>query len=46
LAEQTRIQHPELKRKVRPTVEELVKKAAVLKQYLDGATYDDTADLV
>jgi ParB/RepB/Spo0J family partition protein len=45
LAEQARIQHPELVRQARPTVEQLLRTAQSLKKYLDGSGYDDLADL-
>lgn len=45
-AAETPITHPDLIREARPTVEQLVKMAAVLKQYIDGTTWEDTADLV
>jgi ParB/RepB/Spo0J family partition protein len=44
--QQTGIHHPTLRRKARPTVEQLVRIAANLKELLDGKTWDDTKDLV
>jgi ParB/RepB/Spo0J family partition protein len=44
--EQARISHPELLRKARPTVEELLRTAASIKMFVDGNTWEDTIDLV
>jgi hypothetical protein len=46
MVEQTKIRYPELKRNTRITVEELIRKAAVLKKHLDGETWSDTKDLI
>jgi len=46
LVEETLRLYPDIQRQVRPSVEELVRKAANLKLYLDGETFKDTGDLI
>lgn len=45
MVQQSGIQHPELVRRARPTVEELLRLANSLKQFLDGDGYDALSDL-
>lgn len=45
LVEKSKITHPELVRRARPTVEQLLRLAHSLKKYLDGDGYEDLDDL-